>query len=102
MGNGSNLLVLDNGVRGIVLKIELDNLEIKEEKDKILVNVGAGIKIMALAQKLKQEGISGFEELSGIPGTIGGANAMNAGAHGKEFKDIILKTKFLSTWYSIT
>ena len=96
IGNGSNLLVLDNGIRGIVLKIDLDNIEIKETNNNILVYVGAGVKTMALAQILKQKGISGFEELSGIPGTIGGANAMNAGAYGKEFKDVILETKCLN------
>ena len=49
-----------------------------------------------LAQKMLQKDISGFEELSGIPGTIGGAVVMNAGAHGKEMKDVIIKTRYMT------
>lgn len=96
IGNGSNLLVSDQGVKGIVLKILLENIQIEEKKDNVIVIAGAGVKTMALAQMLKQKGITGFEELSGVPGTIGGANYMNAGAYGKEMKDIILETKVLN------
>ena len=93
IGNGSNLLVNDKGVKGIILKIGIDKIKIDKEKDNIYVTVGAGTKIMNLGVKLKNESITGFEELSGIPGTIGGANRMNAGAYGKEMKDIIIETK---------
>lgn len=93
IGNGSNLLVSDKGVRGIVLKIALEDFKIEEKEKEVIVTVGAGIKIMSLAQLLVQKEISGFEELSGIPGTIGGANRMNAGAYGKEMKDVIIETK---------
>lgn len=96
IGNGSNTLVLDKGVRGIVLKIDLTEIKIEDSKTNVIVSVGAGVKIMALAQQLKQKSISGFEEFSGIPGTMGGANRMNAGAYGKELKDIILETKCLN------
>ena len=96
IGNGSNILVLDEGVKGIVLKIALEEITIQKNKDNAKVICGAGVKVMALAQKLKQEEITGFEELSGIPGTIGGANYMNAGANGKEMKDIIIETKVLN------
>ena len=96
IGNGSNLLISDNGLKGIVLKIELDNIEFIESNSKIFVKAGAGVKMMALAQRLKQLDITGFEELAGIPGTIGGANFMNAGAHGKELKDILVETKILN------
>ena len=97
IGNGSNLLVKDEGFRGIILKINIDNIEIDtKQDDSIIVTVGAGVKVMALAQILKQKGIKGFEELAGIPGTIGGANRMNAGAYGKEMKDIILETKCMN------
>ncbi len=95
IGNGSNILVKDNGIRGIVLKIELKDYEIKKENDSVIVRVQSGMQLGFLAQKLIQEEISGFEELSGIPGTIGGAIKMNAGAHGKEMKDIVLKTKYM-------
>ena len=94
MGNGSNLLVKDKGVTGIVLKVAIEKIDIKKSKTKdIYVTVGAGVKTTILGAKLKCEGITGFEELAGIPGTIGGANRMNAGAYGKEMKDIIVKTQ---------
>lgn len=96
IGNGSNILVSDDGFRGIVLKIDLDSIEIEEQNTTATVTVGAGVKLMALAQNLKQKEITGFEELSGIPGTIGGANFMNAGAYGKEIKDILIETKCLN------
>lgn len=90
VGNGSNLLVLDNGINGIVLKIELKQIQIKDiEEGKVEVIVDSGVQLGLLAQNLLKEEISGFEELSGIPGTIGGAVVMNAGAHGKEMKDIV-------------
>ena len=96
IGNGSNLLVKDEGYKGIILKIAIENLQIEEQVETIIVHVGAGYKVMALAQVLRQKEITGFEELSGIPGTIGGANYMNAGAYGKEMKDIIVETKVLN------
>ena len=96
IGNGSNLLISDEGIKGIVLKIAIENIEIVESSFGVLVKVGAGVKTMALAQELKKRGITGFEELAGIPGTIGGANYMNAGAYGKEIKDIIVETKALN------
>lgn len=89
IGNGSNLLVNDNGIKGIVLQINIKKLEIQEEKDSIKVIVGSGNKLGELAQKLAQKEIAGFEFASGIPGTIGGAIRMNAGAHGTEMKDIV-------------
>ena len=96
IGNGSNLLVSDEGIKGIVLKIAVDNIETIESDLGVLVKAGAGVKIMALAQILKKDGITGFEELAGIPGTMGGANYMNAGAYGKELKDIIVSTKAIN------
>ena len=96
IGNGSNLLVSDEGIQGIVAKISFQELNISEQDEDIIVRVGAGYKVMALAQILKQKGITGFEELSGFPGTIGGANYMNAGAYGKEMKDVIIETKVLN------
>lgn len=93
IGNGSNLLVLDSGIKGLVLKIEIDDLKIEKKENYVEVTVGSGYKTMALGAKLMNEGITGFEELSGIPGTIGGAIFMNAGAYGKEIKDINISTK---------
>lgn len=93
LGNGSNILVRDQGIDGIVLKINIEKIEIEQDKDKIKIIVGAGNKLSILAQKMLQQEITGMEELSGIPGTIGGAIVMNAGAHGKEIKDIVKEIK---------
>ena len=89
LGNGSNVLVLDGGIKGIVAKIEIKKIEIKEQNEKVEITVGAGNKNAELAGILLKNNITGFEELAGIPGTIGGAIRMNAGAHGKEIKDIV-------------
>lgn len=89
LGNGSNVLVLDNGIKGITLIIKIEKIEIEKNQDKVKIIVGAGEKLGKLARVLLKEEIAGFEELSGIPGTMGGAIRMNAGAHGKEMKDIV-------------
>ena len=88
VGNGTNILVKDNGIKGIVAKINIKNIEI--DSGNLVVKVGAGNSLAEIAQVLKQNELAGFEELAGIPGTIGGAIRMNAGAHGKEIKDVIL------------
>ncbi len=93
LGNGSNLLVKDNGVKGIVIRIDIEGIKTEEKENKIIVKLGAGEKLAAIGQRFMQNNISGFEELSGIPGTLGGAVRMNAGAHGKEIKDVIKKAK---------
>lgn len=95
IGNGSNILVKDSGISGLVIKIEFDKIEIDKQQEFAIVTVGAGVKLMKLAQDLLNNGISGFEFASGIPGTIGGAVKMNAGAYGTEMKDIIVSTKCL-------
>lgn len=89
IGNGSNILVSDEGIKGIVVKIEIDNLEIDIQDKKAIITVGSGVKLGLLAQKCLKQEITGFEFASGIPGTIGGAIRMNAGAHGSEMKDIV-------------
>lgn len=93
IGNGSNLLVLDNGIPGITLVIKIEKIVFYEENELIQVKVGAGEKLGKVAQMCLKKEITGLEELSGIPGTIGGAVRMNAGAHGREIKDIIKKVK---------
>ena len=93
IGNGSNILVLDNGIKGITLEIKLEKLEINKKNQKVEIKVGSGEKLGKLSQICLKEEISGLEELSSIPGTIGGAIVMNAGAHGKEMKDIVKLVK---------
>lgn len=89
IGNGSNILVSDKGIKGITLMMNIKKIEIQDNNEKVKVNVGAGEKIGKLARVFLEKEIAGLEELSGIPGTIGGAVRMNAGAHGKEMKDIV-------------
>ena len=90
LGNGSNVLVADKGIQGIVIRTNLKEIKIEnKENDKVEITTDDAVPIGFLAQKLLKEEISGFEEISGIPGTIGGAILMNAGAHGKEMKDIV-------------
>ena len=91
LGNGTNILVKDNGIRGIVLRNRIDNIEINDEE----VIAGAGVKNSVLAQKLLKAELSGFEFAAGIPGTIGGAIKMNAGAYGGEIKDILVETTYM-------
>ncbi len=94
IGNGSNILVKDKGIRGIVVKVEFEEMKIEPiQNNEVLVTVGAGMGIAKLAQELQKNSITGFEFASGIPGTIGGAVKMNAGAYGKEMKDIVVSTK---------
>ena len=90
LGNGSNVLVSDKGINGIVIKTNLKEINIEnKDSENVEVTVNDAVPIGFLAQKFLKEEITGFEELSGIPGTIGGAILMNAGAHGKEIKDIV-------------
>ena len=95
IGNGSNILVSDDGIKGIVVKIEIDNLEIDIQDKKAIITVGSGVKLGLLAQKCLKQEITGFEFASGIPGTIGGAIRMNAGAHGSEMKDIVKTVTYI-------
>ena len=89
IGNGSNILVSDKGIDGIVLKIEIKKFEIQKIDSKYRITLGAGCKLGEISYKLADKNISGFEFASGIPGTIGGAIRMNAGAYGSEMKDIV-------------
>ena len=95
IGNGSNILVKDNGIRGIVLRPYLTNFEIDKKQDYVVVNAEAGVMNAQIAHKLAEESICGFEFAAGIPGTVGGAVYMNAGAYKKEFKDIVIETTYL-------
>ena len=89
LGNGSNVLVSDKGIKGITLIIKIEKIDINENGEKVEISIGAGEKLGKLGVLFLKNEITGFEELSGIPGTIGGATRMNAGAHGREIKDIV-------------
>ena len=91
IGNGSNILFRDEGFNGIVLKIELNRFEIKNDR----VIADAGVKNAIIARKLFENSLQGFEGLAGIPGTIGGAIRMNAGAYGTEIKDVLESVTYI-------
>lgn len=87
IGNGTNLLITDKGIRGCVIYLSDNYDEIKVVNNKITVT--SGTSLSKCAKMSFKHGLKGMEEISGIPGTIGGAVAMNAGAYGGEIKDII-------------
>ena len=89
VGNGSNVLVSDSGIRGITLKIGLKEINVTKKEELAIVEVDSGVMLGTLAQILLKQGVAGFEFAAGIPGSIGGAIRMNAGAYGGEFKDIV-------------
>lgn len=86
IGNGSNLLVSDHGFRGVIIRLFKNYAGLRIEGEQIFVQAGA--LLSRTANAALQEGLTGFEFAAGIPGTIGGAMVMNAGAYGGEMKDI--------------
>ncbi len=96
LGNGSNLLVKEKGIRGITLKPELKDIKLERKDKQVYVTVGAGNKMPEIAGRLLREEIMGFEFAAGIPGTIGGFVRMNAGAYGSEAKDIVTETTIIT------
>lgn len=92
IGNGSNLLVKDNGIRGIVIKLEFNEINVIDNK----INVGAGALLSQVSLIAKENKLSGLEFAYGIPGTVGGAIYMNAGAYGGEMKDIVESVTYLN------
>ena len=85
IGNGSNILVNDDGFRGVIIKLGSQFSSATVLGNKIVLD--AGITLKKISNILTKEGLKGFEELSGIPGSLGGAIYMNAGAYGREIKD---------------
>lgn len=94
LGNGSNLLVGDKGYRGVVIQLykNFDGLEIQGTK----VTAKAGAMLIRVAKEAGKAGLTGLEFASGIPGTIGGAMVMNAGAYGGEMKDVVTSVTILT------
>lgn len=87
MGNGSNILVEDSGVDAVVVKISDNFSHISIEGEEIIAE--AGVLLSKLARVAKKNALQGLEFASGIPGTLGGAIFMNAGAYGGEMKDLV-------------
>ncbi len=88
MGAGTNLLVRDGGIRGIVVNLTEGFKDIVW-KEACRLEAGAGVMLPDLVQRCAEKGLSGIEFACGIPGTVGGAVAMNAGAYGGEIKDVV-------------
>ncbi len=93
IGRGSNLLVSDEGIEGVVIKLGegLDELTV----DGAEVTVGGGYSLIKLATIISKQGLSGLEFAGGIPGSVGGAVYMNAGAHGSDMSHIVKKAQIL-------
>jgi UDP-N-acetylmuramate dehydrogenase len=93
IGNGSNLLFEDSGYRGVIVKIK-DNMSDVSVTDNV-ITAEAGCSLSTSANLAMRNGLSGMELISGIPGSVGGAVYMNAGAYGSETKDVFLDGKVL-------
>lgn len=93
IGAGSNLLVSDNGIDGVVCRLagEFDNVTVNRTE----ITAGAAVSLAKLARAAGKAGLSGLEFASGIPGTLGGAVYMNAGAYGGEMKDVVVETEYM-------
>ncbi len=111
IGNGSNLLVGDKGIRGLVIGIgkglsEIDVTEAVAQQSTAqdftaqdnghIITAGAGAILAAVAAKAAEASLSGLEFASGIPGSVGGAVVMNAGAYGGEIKDVLIDATVLT------
>ena len=93
VGNGSNLIFSDNNYEGVIIKLdEFNNLEIRDN----IVNVGAGYNLIKLSLKVARLGLVGLEFASGIPGTVGGAVYMNAGAYKSDMGYVVREVKVLT------
>lgn len=93
IGRGSNLLVSDRGIEGVVIKLGggLDRLE----QNGAEITVGGGQSLVSLATTISRKGLTGMEFAGGIPGSVGGAVYMNAGAHGSDISKILKKAHIL-------
>lgn len=92
LGNGSNVLVTDKGIRGIVVSLKnLNSYTVQGE----IIQADCGISIARLSQIAAENNLSGLEFACGIPGTLGGAVYMNAGAYGGEMKDVVISSTYL-------
>lgn len=94
IGNGSNLLITDDGIERpvIVLDKNFSNITMIDE---VTLYAEAGASLKSLANKALDLGLGGLEAISGIPGTVGGAVYMNAGAYGSEIKDVVTKIRYI-------
>ena len=95
LGQGSNLLVSDAGIEGLVIQLHDKFSDYQIDGHRVVAQ--AGVMLSRLGNAAKESGLSGFEFAAGIPGTLGGAIVMNAGAYGGEMKDIVTSVRLLDT-----
>lgn len=100
MGNGSNLLVGDEGFRGLIIQLWRNFSQITMNGN--VITAQAGAMLSAVAKRAALEGLTGMEFASGIPGTIGGAAVMNAGAYGGEMRQIVRSVTMITADLSLT
>ena len=93
IGNGSNLLVHDEGYRGVIIKIGSAMSRIAIDKN--IITAQSGAPLGRVAAKAQEAGLTGLEFASGIPGTLGGAVLMNAGAYDGEMKQVVILTEYV-------
>lgn len=100
LGNGSNILFADEGFRGAVIDVSAEaagmGLSIYQNADGDYISAPAGLKLSELCKFALQHGYTGLEFAYGIPGTVGGAVYMNAGAYGGEMKDVLVSVRYLT------
>lgn len=98
LGNGSDLLFSDDGYRGVIIHVvdEENCIQMKTVGDKVFVTGNAGILLSKFAMEIANMGLTGFEFAAGIPGSLGGAVYMNAGAYGGEIKDCIISAEVIN------
>jgi UDP-N-acetylmuramate dehydrogenase len=91
LGNGSNVLISDRGVRGVVIRLagEFKKIQWTDDGERVHVNVGAAYAVTQLVREAARKGFAGLEFAEGIPGSVGGALFMNAGAYGSEFEKVV-------------
>ncbi|MCD7709119.1 MAG: UDP-N-acetylmuramate dehydrogenase [Clostridiales bacterium] len=97
IGNGSNILVGDGGVRGLIIEIGSNMNSVHIDEKSGTVTAQAGALLTRVANAVAEAGLTGMEFASGIPGSVGGAVVMNAGAYGGEMKDIIVGVRALTS-----
>jgi UDP-N-acetylmuramate dehydrogenase len=92
LGGGSNILFNDKGFDGLVIKLKLNGIKTDENT----IDVEAGVLLSRVVNYSVENGLSGIEWAIGVPGTVGGATAINAGCFGGEMSDVVERVKFLN------
>lgn len=98
LGRGSNLLVADRGFDGLVVRLTDELAQIEIDSQAATVRAGGGADIPVVARRCVEAGLSGFEWAVGVPGTIGGAVAMNAGGHGADTRETLVRYRSLDLY----